>query len=432
MTLDASGNLLVGTTTTTATITGVVKLPTVGTSGFVKLGAGGQLSADTTTYVVSGGALGTPTSGTLTNCTFPTLNQNTTGNAATATSVIGTTTASVPTSALGTGTADSTTFLRGDRTFQVITVPVTSVATLTGAITAANLATQLSGQTMNIAGSSTSCSGNAATATNAGKSTNLASGVLGSTPYQSAADTTAFLAPNTTTTAKIKTQTGTGSVGAAPVWSTLSEILDFIGSAAQGDILYRGASSWARLGAGTSGQFLKTLGTGANPAWGNVTSGQWTKTTPVTLSGSSVDITGIPATVTEMVLILNNAYGPLYWSGLINLQLGDSGGIETTGYEGQYCTIDSSSTITLSATNAFFSIAWAGSSSSNGAICECSIRLVDSGANTWEIHSQGFDKAGSYMCHGAGKKSTSATLDRIRLLPAYGTFGGGTAQLWYK
>jgi hypothetical protein len=48
---------------------------------------------------------------------------------------------------------------------------------------------------------------------------------------------------------------------------TLSEILDFIASAAQGDILYRGASSWARLGAGTSGQFLKTLGTGANPAW---------------------------------------------------------------------------------------------------------------------------------------------------------------------
>jgi hypothetical protein len=32
-------------------------------------------------WVVSGGALGTPASGTLTNCTFPTLNQNTTGTA---------------------------------------------------------------------------------------------------------------------------------------------------------------------------------------------------------------------------------------------------------------------------------------------------------------------------------------------------------------
>jgi len=48
---------------------------------------------------------------------------------------------------------------------------------------------------------------------------------------------------------------------------TLSEVLDLVGSAAQGDILYRGASSWTRLGAGTSGQFLKTLGAGANPTW---------------------------------------------------------------------------------------------------------------------------------------------------------------------
>ena len=41
------------------------------------------------TLLYDGGALGTPSSGTLTNCTFPTLNQNTTGNAATATNVAG-------------------------------------------------------------------------------------------------------------------------------------------------------------------------------------------------------------------------------------------------------------------------------------------------------------------------------------------------------
>lgn len=52
---------------------------------------------------------------------------------------------------------------------------------------------------------------------------------------------------------------------------TLSEVLDFIGSAAQGDILYRGASGWARLGAGTSGQVLKTQGASANPAWSSWT-----------------------------------------------------------------------------------------------------------------------------------------------------------------
>jgi len=57
---DASGNFSAGTIT--ATLTGI---------------ASGNL--------VSGGALGTPSSGTLTNCTFPTLNQNTTGSSASCT-----------------------------------------------------------------------------------------------------------------------------------------------------------------------------------------------------------------------------------------------------------------------------------------------------------------------------------------------------------
>ena len=48
---------------------------------------------------------------------------------------------------------------------------------------------------------------------------------------------------------------------------TLSEALDFVGSAAQGDILYRGASGWTRLAAGTSGYVLTSAGAGANPSW---------------------------------------------------------------------------------------------------------------------------------------------------------------------
>jgi len=55
------------------TLTGVLKGN--GTSAFTAATAG-------TDYVAPGGALGTPSSGTLTNCTFPTLNQNTTGSAA--------------------------------------------------------------------------------------------------------------------------------------------------------------------------------------------------------------------------------------------------------------------------------------------------------------------------------------------------------------
>ncbi len=40
-----------------------------------------------------------------------------------------------------------------------------------------------------------------------------------------------------------------------------------ITSAAQGDILYRNASAWVNLAAGTTGKYLKTQGAGANPTW---------------------------------------------------------------------------------------------------------------------------------------------------------------------
>lgn len=40
-----------------------------------------------------------------------------------------------------------------------------------------------------------------------------------------------------------------------------------IASEAQGDILYRGASGWVRLGAGTAGYVLSSGGAGADPSW---------------------------------------------------------------------------------------------------------------------------------------------------------------------
>ena len=51
----------IGTSTITTTVNGTVKLPNVGTSGFVKLGTGGQLSADTNTYVTAAGSVASAT-----------------------------------------------------------------------------------------------------------------------------------------------------------------------------------------------------------------------------------------------------------------------------------------------------------------------------------------------------------------------------------
>lgn len=73
----------------------------------ITVDAQGRLTAASsgTAPLVSGGALGTPSSGTLTNCTFPTLNQNTTGSAATFTS----TSQNSQFNSIGIGTAASTT-----------------------------------------------------------------------------------------------------------------------------------------------------------------------------------------------------------------------------------------------------------------------------------------------------------------------------------
>lgn len=58
---------------------------------------------------------------------------------------------------------------------------------------------------------------------------------------------------------------GSGS----PEELTLSQILDFVGSAAQGDILFRGATTWQRLAAGSAGQLLRSGGAGADVSWGS-------------------------------------------------------------------------------------------------------------------------------------------------------------------
>ncbi|MCR6633149.1 MAG: hypothetical protein NVV74_25640 [Magnetospirillum sp.] len=47
---------------------------------------------------------------------------------------------------------------------------------------------------------------------------------------------------------------------------SLSQVLDLVGGATRGDLLYRGASGWARLPA-AGGLYLKSNGSGADPAW---------------------------------------------------------------------------------------------------------------------------------------------------------------------
>jgi hypothetical protein len=79
---DLSSTVATGTTTPVMTL----NVPTASASNRGALSATDWSTFNNKqaagSYVTVGGALGTPSSGTLTNCTFPTLNQNTTGTAA--------------------------------------------------------------------------------------------------------------------------------------------------------------------------------------------------------------------------------------------------------------------------------------------------------------------------------------------------------------
>lgn len=82
----------------------------------------------------------------------------------------------------------------------------------------------------------------------------------------------------------------TGS-SAAAADTTLTSLIDTLGSPVQGDILYRNGASWVFLPPGSSGQFLETLGAGTNPLWATLPTTTYTGSASITLTGSAFSIT---------------------------------------------------------------------------------------------------------------------------------------------
>lgn len=85
----------------------------------------------------------------------------------------------------------------------------------------------------------------------------------------------------------------TGSA-AEPTATTLTALIDDAIGSTQGNILYRGASGWAVLAPGTSGNFLKTQGASANPIWAAQATGYITAVdSNFTVSGTTLELATI-------------------------------------------------------------------------------------------------------------------------------------------
>ena len=151
-------------------------------------------------------------------------------------------------------------------------------------------------------------------------------------------------------------------------------------------------------------------------------------TAVATTSGTSIDFTSIPSWVrriTVMLLIVrtNGTSG-------VQIQLGDSGGVETTGYSTSGTAITGANTCGISLfTSGFVMLGTAATASRSGAIV-----FTNLATNYWvgigNIDEQGGAQAG----YTQGFKQLSATLDRIRLTTINGTdtFDAGSVNIIYE
>jgi hypothetical protein len=240
---------------------------------------------------------------------------------------------------------------------------------------------------------------------------------------------TTTIADNAVTYAKIQDVSATSRVlgrktsGAGDTEEcTLSEVLDFIGSAAQGDILYRGASAWERLAAGTDGQLLRTRGTGANPSWVN---GIVRGTAQATTSGTAIDFTSIPAWAQRVTVMLRGV--STNGTSELLVQIGDSGGIENTGY---ISTASNQSGGSTDSSTAGFIIT---DPQVAADVVSGTVTISKVNGNIWVANGL-VKRSTSTISYSAGDKELSATLDRVRITTVNGTdaFDAGSINISYE
>jgi hypothetical protein len=166
--------------------------------------------------------------------------------------------------------------------------------------------------------------------------------------------------------------------------------------------------------------------TNSGAVYNGISSGTVTAST----SGTSIDFTSIPSWVKRITVMFSG----VSTSGTSNIliQLGDSGGIETTGYLGASTILRDSLTVATSNYTTGFGIGiLAAAYVMHGSMV---LSLIDSATNTWASSSNFANSNTAVMTVGAGSKPLSATLDRVRITMVNGTdtFDAGSINILYE
>jgi hypothetical protein len=185
---------------------------------------------------------------------------------------------------------------------------------------------------------------------------------------------------------------------------------------------------------GTSGQFLQTNGSGALTFASAVINGSSSAivsgTAQNSTSGTSIDFTGIPSYVKRITVMFYRI--STNGTSSIQVQLGDSGGIEATGYE-VVSTYINNSADNAAYTSGFVFKQVSGVAATGTQSGQIVFNLVDFVANTWTGNGALAWTVAPIIIN-AGSKALSGTLDRVRITTVNGTdtFDAGSINILYE
>jgi hypothetical protein len=151
-----------------------------------------------------------------------------------------------------------------------------------------------------------------------------------------------------------------------------------------------------------------------------------TSGTAVTASGTAVDFTGIPSWVKRITVMFSGV--STSGTSIIQMQLGDSGGIETTGYSGQAWAASASSGV---ATTGLYT----SNSNAAGNLWSGVVQFVLQTGTTWVgTGILNITQASNVGVQTMSVKTLSDTLTQVRITTVNGTdnFDAGTINILYE